>query len=52
MMTVEELLNGSSLTASLKGLWIVLDEYFRVFEKEAMFTGVKQMFVDLNFRLT
>ena len=52
MMTVKELLNSSGLTASFKGLWIVLDEYFWVFDKEAVFTGVKQMFVDLNFRMT
>ena len=40
MMTVKELLNSSGLTARRKGLWVVLNEYFRVFVEEAMFTGV------------
>lgn len=52
MMTVKEFLNSSGLTASFKGLWIILDEHFRVFEKEAMFTGVKEVFVNLNLRMT
>ena len=51
MMTVKEFLNSFGLTASFKGLWIVLDEYFRVFEKEAIFAGVKEVFINLDLRM-
>ena len=52
MMTVKEFLNSFGLTASFKGLWIVLDEYFRVFEKEAIFAGVKEVFINLDLRMS
>ena len=52
MMTVKEFLNSSGLTASFVGLWIVLDEYFRVFEKKAIFAGVKEVFINLDSRTT
>ena len=51
MMTVKEFLNSFGLTASFKGLWIVLDEYFRVFQKEAIFAGVKEVFINLDLRM-